>query len=142
MSAVKDMSLERFAEIVAAYGAEPRAWPEAERDAALALCAQSPSAREIRDEAGALDALLADSEAPKADLALESRIMADFRKGRSSSIPFANRAFGAGAIAASLVLGVTAGWIVLQPKSGVDLSDPAVWEVLGDDLEFGAKDRN
>jgi hypothetical protein len=142
MSAVNGMSLERFAEIVAAYGAEPRAWPEGERDAALALCAQNPYARELRDEAGALDALLAESETPKAEVALENRIMADFRKGRSSQISFANRAFGAGAIAASLVLGVTAAWIVLQPKGGVDLSDPAVWEVLGDDLEFGAKDLN
>lgn len=139
MSAAATMDLERFARIVDAYGAEPRAWPEAERDAALALCAASAEARRLRADAAALDLALAQADAPKADRALEDRIMADFRKAQSRRPGLPSGWLGAGAIAASLVLGVTAAWVVLRPHHDVDLSDPAAWDVLGDDLEFGAK---
>jgi predicted anti-sigma-YlaC factor YlaD len=141
MTVMTNMTLDRFARIVEAYGAEPRAWPEAERDAALAFHAHNGEARKLCDEAAALDAMLAQSQAPQADRALEDRIMADFRnRGRKPA--HQQRWLGAGALAASLVIGVTAGWIVLRPHSGVDLSDPTAWEVLGDDLEFAAKDKN
>lgn len=138
MGAEDAMNLERFEQIVDAYGAEPRAWPEAERDAALAFCNADPRACTLRDEAQALDALLAKSENPAPDRALENRIMADY-KGKMAGP--SRRWLGAGALAASLILGVTAAWVILRPHSGVDLSDPAAWEVLGDDLEFGAQQR-
>jgi ferric-dicitrate binding protein FerR (iron transport regulator) len=137
MSAINEMNLDRFTRIVEAYGAESRAWPDAERDAALAFCASSADARAMRDEARALDALLAKAELPTPDRALEDRIMAQFRKPETA---IRRHWLGAGAIAASLVIGVTAAWVVLRPASGVDLSDPSAWEVLGDDLEFGAQE--
>lgn len=136
MSAVAQMTLERFKQIVEAYGAEARAWPEDEREAALAFCDTDPQARRLRAEAGALDALLAECSPPTPGRALEDRIMADFRVSRR---PSQKRWIGAGALAASLVLGVTAAWIVLRPHSSVDLTDPSAWEVLGDDLEFAAR---
>jgi hypothetical protein len=51
------MTLERFTEILAAYGASPARWPESERAQALTF-AQSDIARPLLAEAQALDALL------------------------------------------------------------------------------------
>ena len=53
-----DMDIERFNELIAAYGAEPRRWPGAEREAGLALLARSPEAREAHARARDTDALL------------------------------------------------------------------------------------
>ncbi len=50
------MSLERFAVIVDAYGADPRRWPAAERDAAQAFAAADAQAAVLLAEALALDA--------------------------------------------------------------------------------------
>jgi hypothetical protein len=50
------MTLERFAVIVDAYGAEPRRWPAAERESASALAASDPEAAALLAEARALDA--------------------------------------------------------------------------------------
>src|SRR5262245_47824403 len=52
------MTLARFEELLDAYGGRPERWPDAERDAALALLERSDVARARRDAAGALDALL------------------------------------------------------------------------------------
>lgn len=52
------MSLERLAVIVDAYGAEPRRWPAAEREAALALVAGNTAAEALLAEARMLDASL------------------------------------------------------------------------------------
>jgi hypothetical protein len=134
------MTLERFNRIVEAYGAEARAWPDAERDAALAFCAANEGARRLRTDAAALDAVFAQSDSPMSDRALEERIMASFRKSRTVGSPLKSKWLGAGAIAASLVIGVTAAWVVLQPSQKVDLADPAAWDALGEDLEFGAKE--
>jgi len=65
------MTIERLREILEAYGAEPRRWPEAERDAALALIGRLPEARALRDGARRLDALL-DEAAPLMDLELDA----------------------------------------------------------------------
>ena len=56
---------ERFAALIEAYGSRPNRWPEAERDAALALLASSSWARRLRDEAAALDALLDRATVPE-----------------------------------------------------------------------------
>ncbi|WP_293397106.1 hypothetical protein [Nevskia sp.] len=52
------MSLERFAVIVDAYGADPRRWPAAERDAAQSFAAADARAAVLLAEALALDASL------------------------------------------------------------------------------------
>lgn len=64
----------RFQEIVAAYGANPRNWPEGERAAALAFSEAAGAKAQLR-EAEALDALLAGYAAPAAnDLEAIARI--------------------------------------------------------------------
>ncbi len=52
------MNCERFAAIVEAYGAEPRRWPAAEREAARTFAASDAQAAALLAEALALDALL------------------------------------------------------------------------------------
>ena len=52
------LSLERAATLLDAYGALPDRWPEPEREAMLALLAQSPELRAHRDAAASLDSLL------------------------------------------------------------------------------------
>lgn len=52
------MTLKRLEAILAAYGADPRRWPDAERTAALALLARSPDVHARADAARGLDAAL------------------------------------------------------------------------------------
>lgn len=59
------MTLQRFAELVDAYGADARRWPLAERAAAQALVAADPAAAALQQQAAMLDAMLdADVAAP------------------------------------------------------------------------------
>lgn len=121
-----EMTLERLAEIAGAYGASPDLWPAGERRAAEALVAGSPQARILVAEAGELDRLLVmapTAEEPSAELL--SRIMAarpraatgfivsreTRRVGMWRSIarivwPYGPAAFPAGALAASIMLGI------------------------------------
>lgn len=52
------LSLERAIALLDAYGALPDRWPEAEREAMLALLAKSPELRAQRDTVASLDSLL------------------------------------------------------------------------------------
>lgn len=73
------MDRERFKAILAAYGADPRRWPEHEREAAQAFAAQAgPALR----EAQAIDALLnlAPAPAPPSEL-LVARLTRSARRG-------------------------------------------------------------
>ena len=58
------MNIERFQEILDAFGADPRRWPEAERGGALALVAGSDVARSRQAEARRLDMLLDEISLP------------------------------------------------------------------------------
>lgn len=58
------MNIERFQEILDAFGADPRRWPEAERGGALALIAGSDAARSRQAEARRLDVLLDEISLP------------------------------------------------------------------------------
>ena len=53
------MDLERFQDLVDAYGGDDAAWPAGERDAARALLAAEPQARALQQVAQALDRELA-----------------------------------------------------------------------------------
>jgi hypothetical protein len=70
------MNLDRFAEIVAAYGADPALWPAAERRAAEALAQASSEARRLLDQAAPLDHLLRQAAMPQPSADLAQRIMA------------------------------------------------------------------
>lgn len=67
------MSLERFAVIVDAYGAEPRRWPAAEREAAVTLAATDADAAALLAEARSLDAGLDALPLPAAATAARRR---------------------------------------------------------------------
>jgi hypothetical protein len=121
------MTMQRLSEIVDAYGAATHRWPAAERDVALALVASNAEARQLVDAASELDMML--DAAPAAEAAspdLLARIMAarprvvvaaaqrvakaGFWKSLINDIwPYGSPAFPAGALAASIVLGVSFG---------------------------------
>ncbi len=140
----KLMTLDRLRKIVEAYGAAAHRWPVSERQAALTLVADSADARALVDEALALDLMLdaAPAAAAASDM-LVSRIMAarpravpsllpvgqsvahrhglGFWKSLLQDIwPYGSPAFPAGALAASIVLGVSIG-----------LSAPSAMPALG-----------
>lgn len=71
------MTSERFLALVAAYGADARRWPEAERAAAAAFAAAEPhAAAPALVEADAADALLHASRAVHPSMALRDRVIA------------------------------------------------------------------
>ncbi len=99
------MDAARFEEIVAAYGAEPRRWPEAERADAEAFAAR-PEAASMMAEAGSLDALLdASAEITPLNLAFVRRVIAAAPKptSRLNWRP-------AAALAASALIGMALGF--------------------------------
>ena len=70
------MTSERFLALVAAYGADARRWPEAERAAAQAFAAADPRASAALAEADAVDALLQASCVIQPSMALRDRVIA------------------------------------------------------------------
>ncbi len=129
-----DMTLERLSELVDAYGASALRWPTGERAGAETLLARSAEARALVARAADLDRLLdmAPHEAPSADLV--ARIMAARPRAASGQVvsirtagrspwravaravwPYGSPAFPAGALAASIMLGIGLG--VLAPST-------------------------
>jgi hypothetical protein len=71
------MTSERFLALVAAYGADARRWPEAERAAAQAFASSNPAAvGPALDDADAADALLHASRVVHPSMALRDRVIA------------------------------------------------------------------
>lgn len=70
------MDRERFEQLLDAYGADPRRWPDSERAAAEAFAAQSAEAESALREAAALDAVLNQARAVPDTSALAARILA------------------------------------------------------------------
>jgi len=70
------VNLARLAEILDAYGADPRRWPVEERAAAEKLVAESVEAGSLHADAAALDKLMDLSVAPAASPELMARVLA------------------------------------------------------------------
>lgn len=70
------MSLQRFAQILDAYGARPERWPENEREEARALLQRSPGARAEHEAARRLDAALDTAPLLTPSSELEARVLA------------------------------------------------------------------
>lgn len=89
------MTLDRLRQILAAYGGDPDRWPDDERDAAEALIAASPVAREALAQEQALDAglALAASEVPDDAVARLTAAMA-FPPPRQTAAPAAGLGSG------------------------------------------------
>jgi hypothetical protein len=104
------VTLERLAELVAAYGAAPERWPEVERVAAERLIVQSAAARALRDAAAALDRLLDAAPSAPPSGALAARVLAAAphpRRPRAWRIVLAGMAPLAAAAAVALWLAST-----------------------------------
>lgn len=77
------MNKDRFAAILDAYGAAPRRWPAAEREAARAFLAADAHARVMQGEAEGLDEVLSAAPALAAPPELRARVLsAAPRSGR------------------------------------------------------------
>jgi hypothetical protein len=72
-----EMSRARFEAIVAAYGADPRRWPDGERAAAEAFGRADPAAARLLDEEWALDSLLLGHAVAEPSPALAARVLAE-----------------------------------------------------------------
>ncbi|QJU58965.1 hypothetical protein HL653_15385 [Sphingomonas sp. AP4-R1] len=73
---MSDMDRTRFEAIVAAYGADPRRWPEVERAAAEAFGRSDAAAARLLDEEWAFDALLLSHMVAPPSAALAASIVA------------------------------------------------------------------
>lgn len=131
------MTEDRFEALVAAYGADPMRWPDAERPAAQRLAAtDSPRVSAALAEAEALDGMLAQATVPEMS---DSALAAMTRRARPT---LTQRLRGlidwqgpiwqpAGALTAALVLGIALG--ISDPDTAAtlaDISDEAEVETL------------
>jgi hypothetical protein len=135
--------LDRFRELLDAYGAEPRRWPASERAMAETLLAQMREARDLRAAAAATDALL-DRATPIAPPIIDAEILI----GRITEKPQSQvvalrpaRRPSAGtfwlkvaSLAAAAVIGFLVGVTQLvnigdtsAPTSGLELADVSPW---------------
>ncbi|MCE9523401.1 MAG: hypothetical protein K8S25_13340 [Alphaproteobacteria bacterium] len=112
------MTNERFEALLDAYGADPRHWPDAERDAALVFAKSSAAAQRRLEEAAVLDRLIDQADTAPVTPELQEKILATFaqaHRGGSLSATFARLLPGraawvpATALAASLALGLGVG---------------------------------
>jgi len=120
----KQVTEDRLIEILEAYGADPLAWPEAERIEAQTMTADpSPRVAAALQDACALDALMAQATVPEMSEEAIARMIADAKPGRFAKL---NRLMGrltgwtgpiwqpVGALACALFLGVGLG--VAEPE--------------------------
>ena len=113
------MSLVRFAELAAAYGADLDRWPDSERLDALALAARSAEARDLLADAHGVDAALAMLDRPPAPSdALHARIAA-LEAGAAPPLPRLARVTAPLGRAAVFAMAAAAGIVV-----GVYLAPP------------------
>lgn len=106
----RNMNLDRFRELLAAYGTHFERWPADERTSAREFLLSSPEARAAFDEEGALDTLLDAAQAPPLTSQLAAQL-ARIPLQASQGLPFKRRALWMPALgwAAAAVLGVWAG---------------------------------
>lgn len=122
------MKLERFSEILAAYGADAERWPAGERSAAEALLAASPEARAARADTRGLDRLLDELPVPQTELdatVVAARAIAqsqDRARGRAGM----NRrgwlwlAPSLTGLAAAALAGFLVGWSEIDATTAID----------------------
>ena len=131
MTNAEPMTLDRLDDLLSAYGADETRWPAEKRQAARELIASSADARRLLDETRALDMLLNQAPVEEPSAELMERLMAarprelvevpprrasggagkgGWIRGVAAALwPYGSSAFPAGALAASLVLGIALG---------------------------------
>lgn len=106
------MTPERLSQILAAYGAAPARWPEAEREAAERLLARDPAAaRAARQEAG-LDVLLSRHRVPAPHAAQVGRALSGFQP--ASGLAVLRSWWARFALAGAALAGVATGVLTLD----------------------------
>jgi hypothetical protein len=118
------MTLDRFEELVDAFGGDPKRWPEAERGAMAAFVRSRPeAARDAVARAASLDAVLDRASAAPASEGLAARILASGPRPREAGLSPSGVGFGlvfagqaaivrGGLLAAAVLLaGVGAGYV-------------------------------
>ena len=137
------MTPERLLELIAAFGAEPGAWPDDERAAAKALLNASPELfADALDEARGLDAMFARMPVPEPSAALSAVILHSApqpRSARQGRNWFADLIFPqgarwpAGAAFASLLMGVFGGYAYASVDISYEQADAAYYAAFGGD---------
>lgn len=141
------MDQERFEALVAAYGADPDRWPEAERAGALAFMERDRAAAErLLFEARMIDAVLAHAPSQAPEPAWVERLVAAAprpARRRSASFSgwrealFGGRVWLAGAgLAASCVLGALVGAAAMSTAAADLGAEDVLGAVLADE-EYG-----
>jgi len=106
--------------VLDAYGADESRWPEADRDAVRLAIAADPALVRRQAEEAELDALLALAPVEAPGYALQTRILATQKDEGAGGLgilkqlldllwPYGSAAIPAGALAASILLGVASG---------------------------------
>lgn len=138
------MGLDRFRELMEAYGADPQRWPGNERGAAEALLVQNADAVALHRRAASLDALLNEATLPAAAFDAERMIAAvTGQPQRTAEIvtlrPVRKQAASGfwlkvASLAAAAVIGFLVGVTQLgalgdpsAPSTGVELADISPW---------------
>ncbi|MEO0608250.1 MAG: hypothetical protein AAFY82_08455 [Pseudomonadota bacterium] len=140
----QSMTPDRVIELIEAYGAEPGAWPEDERGAAILMLAEQPARFEAAlDQARALDALIASEPDVHPSAALGAAILAQAPVakaersgvlGQLSAILFPQgMRWPAGAAVASLLMGLVGGYAYASTGVGYDQADAAYYAAFGYD---------
>ncbi len=133
----------RLAEILDAYGADPIRWPDAERDEAGALIADSTEAMVLRDAAAALDTVLSAGVAPAPSPELMANILAlaepsGWRRWAAEFWPFGPVWQPVSALATAAVLGIAIGAAapssILPEFAGYSAQEEAENMAFGADL--------
>lgn len=153
------MTMGRLTELLAAYGADPRRWPADERPAAEAMLAASADARALAERERELDLMLdaaPDAEVPAALIerlvAARPRPMAagpaaatrqrpvaggmrSFLAGFTRAVwPYGSPVLPAGALAASIMLGIAFGAAMPSALGGLYAEKTIATSTTGDPL--------
>jgi anti-sigma factor RsiW len=125
--------------VLDAYGADENRWPEADRDAVREAIAADPALAKRQAEEGEMDALLALAPVEAPSYALQARVLATQRDEGVGGLgivkqllgtlwPYGSAVIPAGALAASVLLGVASGG--LSTASTESWSDDQSYDVL------------
>mgnify|MGYP000244481956 CR=1 FL=1 len=135
----------RAREVLDAYGADEKRWPEADRDAVRQAIAADPVLAKRQAEEAEMDALLALVPAEAPSYALQTRILATQKDEGVGGLgvvkrllellwPYGSAAIPAGALAASVLLGAASGGLTTATSEnwGDDQSYDVLALALGD----------
>ncbi len=147
------MSVERAKIILETFGGDEAAWPAAERPAMQAVLQSNPELRQAWREAVALDRMLANNVGAEPSPDFMSRLLADANHVQASHMqtvrtrsvaamerasiwrqllellwPYGSPSIPAGALAASIVLGVSVG--ALSVDTETTITDNSAYEMV------------